>query len=1208
MSRIEPPINNPLIDIFVAKHGTPVKSPAGFARELIKQHALKNWGLDIDPDTTCLTTLLFNPPPTAAPYPATVRHALTLTQALMSHYQRRPGWINGFGYVVPYKAGGVALRLVDALESNLTVHACEGLYRRSDPQLYDATTHINISPASFKQFIRDTDLQALYHQYLEQFLAAHGQDFSLLAKAAFLKAAFVQVHEHSLRMTDLQLVLEAVGLPASQRWCALTPALLEQQHSPATHVVVSPLKVHRYTATDVLLIKDSRTARVLLYIPGNSSPLHAFDDEHCLADWLATQCHASHKRLALAAHFQDRDYSDGLFLSGVHTALEGVAAYPARLDDSTGLWAPRHCLHAGERIHGDVFAHVQVSVMARLRADAKSVIRTQGDARLEGLAQGLNRSLIVTGLIALMLPEAVPFIIGLSATLIGVGIAQERRSNTFEARQQAASRIEFGLFNALPMVVEGLVGAEVSAEITSQINPPVKVIEVLAPLSEQGSASEAVGQLRLRFEIAPPNLRSLSGDLRQSLRSFEAPPESVQGPPSIHGPNGMLDIHHSEGRYFVAIHDKAYEVCWVDSTRRWRIISPDGTGRPGPWIRQLETDQWDIAAGGLKGGMESTREPGAVAAATQRSLHGQVETLYPGFTPQQTAGFLDELRSNGSSLDIQLARLTMEYRSLERTLERWINGPLTWRPVTATHTLPVPRLSRRQAAELIKRCWRRQTPVSGVAARHLDGYMLDLSGLVIGDLPHLPADFSHITAINLSRSYLSHQSVSELIGRCPDLRWLNAEGNFLSVLPAGIHHLQHLTRLTLANNRIVLTADMVRTLRSLPRLRLLNLDRNPVGPLLDFSGMPHLINLFLRETGIEQAPTGVFENPNLIALDLRSNRITTLPEAYFQMPGAARHAVLDGNPLSVATRSRMAVSGAPRVPVELADNIEFWLHQTPALSRVRYRDIWELFWSQLHASDFFEIIFRLQSSADFNLSRSAVTQRVWAVLQAGAEDEALRSRLIGMAAFPETCVDGASVIFSNMELEVLVTHAKAMAAAGEEGAPLLKLVRGLFRLEEVDGIARQDAAARVAFTENIEVQLAYRVGLADRLELPVNTRTMQFSTAAGVDSQALDKAEQWVLGHETPQRLTAFAIKRDFWTDHLKRQYADQLVACQKPTAMRMQALDDSLSELSLSDAAYKREAEAILKQRQQDEEQLMVQLTQAELGNDAGANQVGGY
>ncbi|WP_243246908.1 hypothetical protein [Pseudomonas maioricensis] len=44
--------NNPLLDTFVTDHGAVIKSPASFARALIKAYALKHWALDVDPDVT----------------------------------------------------------------------------------------------------------------------------------------------------------------------------------------------------------------------------------------------------------------------------------------------------------------------------------------------------------------------------------------------------------------------------------------------------------------------------------------------------------------------------------------------------------------------------------------------------------------------------------------------------------------------------------------------------------------------------------------------------------------------------------------------------------------------------------------------------------------------------------------------------------------------------------------------------------------------------------------------------------------------------------------------------------------------------------------------------------------------------------------------------------------------------------------------------
>lgn len=1173
------PYINPSIDAFAALRGAVVKSPASYARQVIKAYVQKRWKQGIEPDEVRLNTFIYNAVPGSAPYPATLHTSLSLTDVLLLKWQQHLTMFSGLGAVEAYRPGGVPLRLVPALNNYYPPLVYEGLYRRREPQTYDANTHVNIEPAEFKKFVWDTDLRHQYLEYLKQFLSAHARHYPVLAKATFIKAAFLQTDENSLQETDKHLVLRSLGLPVTQQWQSLTPEQLESAVAVDGNIAIAPLKVHRYSATDVLIIKDTRTGRVVLYVPGNSSPLHGFESESKLAYWVAEQCRDPRKRQAFEGHFQEKDDNDGPFLSGLRTALEGVAVFPRWLNSATGSWSPRHCIHSGKKIEGDPFVYVRDRVTQRLQADANYSIHTRGDARLEGFAQGLNESLIFTGVVALIVPEAIPFIAGLSISLIGVGTAQAIQGRTLQERQQGGQRVVFGLLNALPLAAEQVVAVTSEALADAEV---VEAVQAKPPINAQAVQEiEASTVIRPRFDYAPLNLRSLDARLRTSLKAFEAPPACVQGQPTIHGPNGMLDIFHRDGRYFLELHDKAYEVRWEQNVRQWRITSPDGSGRQGPLVKQLENDQWDIDLGGLKGGMEAEQiVPVGEPSTSMPSLHEQVKTLYPGFTPDQTAEFLAELRANGTSVEIQLARLSTEYRSLDRALERWVRGPMTWRAVTDTYSVPISELSRRQAANIIKRCWQRQTPTEGPVALRINGYVLDLQGIAMGDLPYLPGDFSHVTAVNLSRTYISQQSASELISKTPNLRWLNVENNFLRGVPSSVRSLRYITRMTLANNRIVLTPFMMGLLRPLRTLRLLNLERNPIGSLLDVSSMPRLVNVFLRSTGIDQAPIGVFELPELLALDLRNNRITTLPDAFFTTPGASHRTLLDGNPLSIGTRARIALIDGPSFSVEEVEDVDFWLQHTPALNRTARRAVWDLYWGQENSDDFFEVLSRMRNSADFHLSPAAVTDRVWRLMEAGAADEALRSRLIAMAANPETCVDGATVMFGNMELEVLVTKARSLATAGDEGPQLLKLVRGLFRLEEVDGIARLDIAGRAGFTEDVEVLLAYRVGLATRLDLPISTRTMQFSTSAGVSQDMLASAEQLVLGSETPEALVDFALKRGFWVKYLENQYPAEFLACQKPTEVRMDALDELQGEGGMTDGAYKQAADEILRQR----------------------------
>ena len=90
-----------------------------------------------------------------------------------------------------------------------------------------------------------------------------------------------------------------------------------------------PLNIYGYAATDLLYIEDGQSPQVLLYIPGNASPLHGFADQAAMQQWVARQCRIPEKREALVRHFALADLPDGLDFSGLRTALAGLAAYPA---------------------------------------------------------------------------------------------------------------------------------------------------------------------------------------------------------------------------------------------------------------------------------------------------------------------------------------------------------------------------------------------------------------------------------------------------------------------------------------------------------------------------------------------------------------------------------------------------------------------------------------------------------------------------------------------------------------------------------------------------------------------------------------------------------------------------------------------------------------------------------------------------------------
>jgi len=159
-----------------------------------------------------------------------------------------------------------------------------------------------------------------------------------------------------------------------------------------------------------------------------------------------------------------------------------------------------------------------------------------------------------------------------------------------------------------------------------------------------------------------------------------------------------------------------------------------------------------------------------------------------------------------------------------------------------------------------------------------------------------------------------------------------------------------------------------------------------------------------------------------------------------------------------------------------------------------------------------------------------------------------------------------------------VMVAQAMRAEGEpaQQSALLELATGLFRLDQVEAQARLDIERRVALEEDrlrgaglaeadaaqrardsvdeIEVSLAYRIGLARVLSLPGQPKTMQFEALGGVNQQQLDNAAASVRWAESTDALVNYISDRDFWVKYLRARHDDEFVQIRQPFDEQMEA------------------------------------------------------
>jgi hypothetical protein len=452
------------------------QTPGQFGVQRIRE----KWGQVIDPQTTLLVTLDYDyngHPAIGGIHQGQVASSRSLLQALLFNEQivgdGRWGE-TAFGLYTPPDIGP-DIRLVEqvdefAYQGSGNHQTYEGIYRQTVPQIYGPSTQIALRPADFKKWVWELDLQDRYSDYLDRtwpsdevLLGPAPYALRTSVKAAFVMSAWLQFHETRLTQKGLELAMEAAGLPPDQTWESLTIDPLQAPTPTLPEIQASRLKLYRYTATDIWIFRRASSARVLMYVPGNSSPLHDFADVGQLRQWVVAQGRVDDTKQALAAHFAEEDRVDGTFHAGVLTALEGMAIYPgmhrltreAGFFNNDGYWDPVEYIGFDITPAGtDPFAQLVLTMKQAALASVKTirddaqVNRDNLSAVVEPVVQWVNRF----GPLALFIPGGDGLLALAGLIDAGYGLDQAVNGTTASQRSQGVTRTVFGLLNALPIV------------------------------------------------------------------------------------------------------------------------------------------------------------------------------------------------------------------------------------------------------------------------------------------------------------------------------------------------------------------------------------------------------------------------------------------------------------------------------------------------------------------------------------------------------------------------------------------------------------------------------------------------------------------------------------------------------------------------------------------------------------------------------------
>ena len=599
-----------------------------------------------------------------------------------------------------------------------------------------------------------------------------------------------------------------------------------------------------------------------------------------------------------------------------------------------------------------------------------------------------------------------------------------------------------------------------------------------------------------------------------------------------------------------------------------------------------------------------------------------LQRLNPDLALSEAIDRIEQIRGQGVGalqIDAQLLEWSRQHDGLILRLNRWIDMP-SYREGGRW----VSAVDRRRAADRIIRSWRHTLGAEAISDED-EIHTLDFSDLCLGDLPQLDQPLAHVTTLNLNGVRLSAQGSNGFISGFTGLHTLRLNNNALSHLPDAVGSLGTLTRLEACYNQLEDAEHLHHQLQSLTRLEWLDLNYNRLENF-DLTGLNRLHTLLLRGNRLVRWPMGVLNTPTLRNLNLSNNQIEYIPVELFDGDNDELMASTDltDNLLSASGFSELRdyldlsgnslgydredIESALREEGEAVDSSDEsdedlvhpsaepqdqqkarWFENIPADSP--RHGVWDALRAEEGSEGLFHLLAQLKHSRDFIQDKADLARRVWSVLEAGEMDSMLRNELFIIARSPMTCGDGRILLFSDLEVKVHEFNALRSVVPGAEGPVLLKLATGLFRLGQVEEISRTDISLHPE-RDPAEIRLAYRIGLAKRLDLPKQPTDMLFRNASGVTDQDIDTACSKVLAAQNSPLLMEQLISQDYWVSYLQRKYASAFSRLELRYEQEAEALQDQHPEL---DEAYSREIVAMGERRKIEQRALLTRLSQRE-------------
>ena len=478
----------------------------------------------------------------------------------------------------------------------------------------------------------------------------------------------------------------------------------------------------------------------------------------------------------------------------------------------------------------------------------------------------------------------------------------------------------------------------------------------------------------------------------------------------------------------------------------------------------------------------------------------------------------------------------------------------------------------------------------------------------------LPAFFqSNVRSLVLTRVTATADRLNSLLMSFRNLTELQFSGHVqpMTTLPRALSNMPALQSLTLHDQALLIDQRLMDSLNDINGLLMLDLSGNRMGEITRAApSLSRLRRLYLTNTDLQAWPAWVDELLPLNLLDLDGNQITTLPEHILDNPRSEEmqsEISLLGNPLERDSMIRAHTSeGFSRqfrfnmdLPADIQElssmspssngsspyhshesspepnpqpTVEPWLRASPEENEA-YRQAWQQLENGAAADNLLQLVQRLEQTAPYQniQTRNGFAERVGRVLVHAAQNPADLQLFNTMAQAAlvqpdgnQTCYDGALLEFNQIELRLFSERTLHGLTGPERGAALLRQMRQTFRMGALDDIAR----LRLRGRDEAEVRLAYRVYLAEALDLPVAPPSMLYEATAAVQMDERNAVLADVQQRERGPEFLDYAANNDTWVDYLRTTYEERFAEVEREYRLRVLAVPDRFPGRALEELA----------------------------------------